>query len=73
MENQTANHIMGYMMIPMGLLGLLLASRAVDIEMEVFGWGLVVFATLFGFGVIKRHFDDQEAARVKNVEPSRHD
>ena len=68
MDNQTANAIMGFMMIPLGLLGLLLAARAVDVEMEIFGFGLVIFAFLFGFSTIKRVYDHKDAARAARRE-----
>ena len=64
MDNQTANSIVGFMMVPLGLLGLLLAARAVDVELEIFGFGLVVFAFLFGFSTIKRVYDHRDAARA---------
>ena len=52
------------MMVPLGLLGLLLAARAVDVEIEIFGYGLVIFAFLFGFSTIKRVYDYRDAARA---------
>ena len=64
MDNQTANSIVGFMMVPLGLLGLLLAARAVDVEIEIFGYGLVIFAFLFGFSTIKRVYDYRDAARA---------
>ncbi len=64
MDNQTANSIVGFLMVPLGLLGLLLAARAVDVEMEIFGYGLIVFAFLFGFSTIKRVYDHKDAVRA---------
>ncbi len=61
MKTETADVVVGIMMIPLALLALLLASRAVDAEMELFGWSLLVFSCAFGFGVIKRHFDAADA------------
>lgn len=43
------------------LVGLLTAASAHD-YMQVFGFGLFGFGVLFGFGCIKRHFDERDAA-----------
>lgn len=40
-----------------GLLGLFLASRAVDGAMSLFGFVLAGFAVLMTFLLLKRHFD----------------
>jgi hypothetical protein len=40
-----------------GLLGAILASGAIDIGMETFGLGLIAFALLLGFWLIKDHYD----------------
>ena len=45
------------------LLGAILASRALDIGMTTFGIGLVVFAVLLIFWLIKDHFDQEERSR----------
>ena len=37
---------------------------AVDVEMEIFGYGLIVFAFLFGFSTIKRVYDHKDAVRA---------
>jgi hypothetical protein len=47
----------------MGFLGLLMASGALDEEIYVFGLSLAGFATLFIFGLVKRHFDRVDGAR----------
>jgi hypothetical protein len=46
---------------------LLLASRAMDGEMYLFGMGLAAFASVFGFGLLKAHFDQADAARSRVV------
>jgi hypothetical protein len=46
-----------------GLLGAVLASRAIDIGMSTFGLGLVGFAILLVFWLMKDHFDEQERSR----------
>jgi hypothetical protein len=52
-------------MTAFGIVGLILAAGAMDDEMYVFGWSLFVFACLFDFGLLRRHFDKLDAARVK--------
>jgi cyanate permease len=68
MKQEAADTVVGVMMIPMGLLGLLIAARAVDTEFYIFGLSLTVFAALFGFSLIKRHYDLIDAA----IAASRH-
>lgn len=46
-----------------GLLGALLASRAIDVGMFTFGFGLIAFAIVFVFWLIKDHFDIEERSR----------
>ncbi len=50
-------------MAALGLIGLILASGAMDDEMYVFGFSLFGFACVFEFGLLRRHFDKLEAAR----------
>lgn len=64
MKQETADLVVGVMMVPMGLLGLLMAARAVDTEFYVFGLSLTVFAALFGFSLIKRYYDTADAAAI---------
>ncbi len=68
MKTETADVVVGIMMIPLALLALLLASRAVDAEMELFGWSLLAFSCAFGFGVLKRHFDTADARASAEAE-----
>ncbi len=65
MEEKLANSVVGYLMIPLCLLGLLLAAKALDGEMELFGFGLATFSGLFGFSVLKGSYDAADAARAK--------
>jgi hypothetical protein len=44
-----------------GLLGLFVASRALDSGIYFFGFALFALAVFFQFWTIKRHFDDAEA------------
>lgn len=55
--------IVGLMMTVFGLIGLILASGAMDNEMYVFGLSLFGFACVFDFGLLRRHFDRMESRR----------
>ena len=55
--------IVGLLMGAFGLIGLILASGAMDDEMLVFGLSLFGFACVFDFGLLRRHFDKREASR----------
>ena len=57
----TGDIIVGAMMAMFGLLGLLMAARALDSEIYVFGLGLALFAAIFDFGLIRAHFDHKES------------
>jgi hypothetical protein len=46
--------LVGLMMIGFGILGLFLASRAIDSEMYLFGLSLAGFAVLFVAGQARR-------------------
>jgi hypothetical protein len=63
MDIEPSDFIVGLMMLVFGLAGLILASGAMDDEMYVFGLTLFSFATLFEFGLLRRHFDKAEARR----------
>jgi hypothetical protein len=53
--------IVGTMMAVLGLVGLLMASRALDSEIYIFGLSLALFAAVFDFGLIRAHFDKKGA------------
>jgi hypothetical protein len=55
--------IVGLLMAAFGLIGLILASGAMDDGMFVFGLSLFGFACVFDFGLLRRHFDKREAGR----------
>jgi hypothetical protein len=55
--------IVGLLMAVFGLIGLILASGAMDDEMFVFGLSLFGFACVFDFGLLRRHFDKRETNR----------
>ena len=59
-ENNVSALIVGLTVAVFGLIGLFLISGAADSEMYVFGASLVVFAVLFDFGLVRRHFDRQD-------------
>ncbi len=45
-----------------GLLGAVLAAHALDVGMFTFGLGLIAFAVVYVFWLIKDHFDQRERA-----------
>ena len=63
MDIDPSDLIVGLMMAVFGLIGLILASGAMDNEMYVFGLSLFGFACVFDFGLLRRHFDRMEARR----------
>ena len=63
MEIEPSDLIVGLSMAVFGLIGLILASGAMDDEMYVFGLSLFCFACVFEFGLLRRHFDKLEADR----------
>jgi hypothetical protein len=63
MNIEPSDLIVGLLMTALGLTGLILASGAYDDEMYVFGFSLFGFACVFVAGLLRRHFDRQEAAR----------
>jgi hypothetical protein len=63
MDFDPSDLIVGLMMAGFGLVGLILASGAMDNGMYVFGFSLFVFACVFDFGLLRRHFDRLEARR----------
>jgi hypothetical protein len=64
MEIEASDLCTGLLMAVLGLIGLLLASGAHDNEMYVFGLSLAGFATVFVFGLMRRHYDRADAARA---------
>ena len=63
MDIEPSDLIVGLLMTAFGIIGLILASGAMDNEMYVFGLSLFGFAVLFDVGLIRRHFDKQEVRR----------
>ncbi|HSZ89655.1 MAG TPA: hypothetical protein VK822_09810 [Acetobacteraceae bacterium] len=63
MDIEPSDLIVGLLMAALGLTGLILASGAMDDGMYVFGFSLFVFACVFEFGLMRRHFDKREAGR----------
>ncbi len=53
--------MVGLLVLVLGLVGLVLASGALDDGMYVFGLSLAGFAVVFDLGIVKRHFDRAEA------------
>jgi hypothetical protein len=63
MEVEPGDLIVGLLMSALGLIGLILASGAMDEEMYVFGLSLFGFACVFVLGLVRRHFDKAGARR----------
>jgi len=63
MHEQTSDLVVGLLVLILGLVGLVMASGALDDAMYVFGLSLAGFAVVFDIGLVKRHFDRQDAAR----------
>ena len=63
MDIEPSDLIVGLLMAVFGLVGLILASGAMDNEMYVFGLSLFGFTCLFVLGLLRRHFDRLEANR----------
>jgi len=63
MDIELSDLIVGLLMTVFGLLGLILAAGATDIEIYVFGLSLAGFAVVFVIGLIRRHYDKQDARR----------
>lgn len=62
---EVSDIVIGLLMAVLGLIGLKLASGALDDEIFVFGLALAGFAVVFEFGLIRRYFDRKDAARVR--------
>lgn len=50
-------YVLGIFLAALGILGLALAANAQDTMMAIFGQSLFIFAVVFDFGLVKRHFD----------------
>ena len=66
MDIDPGDLIIGLMMTAFGLIGLILASGAMDDGMYVFGLSLFGFACVFVLGLLRRHFDRLDAARPEH-------
>ena len=62
---EVSDIVVGLLMLVLGLIGLKLASGALDDEIYLFGLSLAGFAAVFEFGLIRRYFDRKDAARVQ--------
>ncbi len=65
MENNVSDIVVGLKVAVFGLIGLFLVAGAAENEMYIFGIGLCVFAVCFDFGLIRRYYDKQDAARAE--------
>ena len=59
---EVSDIVVGVLVLVLGMIGLKLASGALDDEIYVFGLSLAGFAVLFVFGLIRRYFDRKDAA-----------
>ena len=59
---EVSDIVVGVLVLALGLIGLKMASGALDDEIYVFGLSMALFAVLFEFGLIRRYFDRKEAA-----------
>ena len=57
--------VIGFLVLVLGVIGLVLASGALDNEILVFGFGLAGFAVLFEFGLLRRYYDRLAMARAE--------
>ncbi len=67
MEARVSDIVVGAMMGLFGLLGLVMAAKAKDAEIYLFGMSLAAFGVAFIFGLVRRHCDEQDAARALRV------
>jgi hypothetical protein len=58
--NFISSWLVGGLAAALGLLGLVLASRAHDGAVELFGLLLFLFSVLFAFGLIRSAYDARE-------------
>ncbi len=65
MHEQTSDLVVGLLVLILGLVGLVMASGALDDAMYVFGLSLAGFAVVFDLGLVKRHFDRIDAAKER--------
>jgi hypothetical protein len=63
MDIEVGDLVVGVMMAVLGMVGLVLASGALDDEIYLFGLSLAGFALLFDVGLVRRHFDRKDRAR----------
>jgi len=61
---QPGDLIVGAMMLVLGVIGLVMAAKALDSEIFIFGSSLTLFAIAFIFGLIRTHFDRHEKSRA---------
>ncbi|HET6184299.1 MAG TPA: hypothetical protein VFA03_11985 [Acetobacteraceae bacterium] len=65
MDIKPSDLAVGLMWVVFGLAGLFLAAGARDNEMYVFGLSLAGLAVAFDAGLIRRHFNEVDAAAAR--------
>jgi hypothetical protein len=74
MDIEASDLVIALLMTVLGLIGLFLASGAQDDEIYVFGLSLAVWAVVFVFGLMRRHFDRIDATmHAQRVAGGRHE
>ncbi len=71
MGERVSDIVVGSMMAFFGLLGLVMAANARDTEIYIFGIGLALFGGAFIFGLVRRFYDEQDAAQAIRVSARR--
>lgn len=64
--------LLGAVSVVIAMLGLFLASRAVDVGFSVFGYLLFLFGVLFVFALIKRGSDAADTGQAEGDAQSSH-
>jgi hypothetical protein len=62
---QIGDVLVGLLVAVLGLVGLVMASGAMDNEIFIFGLSLAGFAVVFEFGLVRAHYDRIDAARAR--------
>ena len=60
---EVSSIVVGALVLILGVIGLVLASGALDSEIYIFGLSLAGFAVVFEIGLVRAHDDRKDAAR----------
>ncbi len=67
MEPEASELVISGMVTVFGLIGLMLAAHARDLEMSIFGLSLAGFAVLFVAARLRRHYNLMEAGQARDA------